>query len=150
MGPKLRVHVGVLLFLLIMSGCIAPAFNAEQYRHKASEATDQAATALALIEQAVTQAARHRLYLPPVEVAVGDASEVVEGVSGAMASVKPPDDASQELREKVLELLDRAEQAASNARIALQRGQLEEAEKAAKEAGPLADELESLSKELEK
>jgi hypothetical protein len=149
MGRKLRIP-GALLLLVILSGCIAPAFNAKQYRHKASEATDQAASALALVEQAVTQAARHHLYLPPVEVAVADASEVVESVSGAMASVKPPDDSSAGLREKVLDLLDRAEQAASNARIALQRGQIQEAEKAAEEAGPLVDELEALSMELEK
>jgi hypothetical protein len=150
MKPALRGHAGALLLLYTLSGCIAPAFTAEQYRHKASEATDQVASALALIEQAVTEAARHRLYLPPVEVAVGDASEAVESVTGAMASVKPPDDASEALREKVLEPMERAEQAASSARIALQRGHLEDAEKAAGEAGPLADELEALSKELEK
>lgn len=141
---------GVFLLLVVLSGCIAPAFNAQQYRHKASDATDHAAQALALMEQAVTQAEYHGLYLPAVEVAVGDASEMIESINGAMASVKPPDEPSQMLREQVLDLLDRAEKASSSARIALQRGRLQDAVKAAEEAGPLADELEAMSKELEK
>jgi phage shock protein A len=102
------------------------------------------------MEQAVTQAEYHGLYLPAVEVAVGDASEMIESINGAMASVKPPDEPSQMLREQVLDLLDRAEEAGSSARIALQRGRLQDAVKAAEEAGPLADELEAMSKELEK
>lgn len=145
-----RVRPGLLLLVVILSGCIAPAFTADQYRHKASEATDQAASALALIEQAVKLADRYGLYLPPVEVAVGDASEAIESINGAMASVKPPDDPSGMLREQVLNLLDRAEKIASGARIALQRGRLQDAVKAAEEAGPVTDELEAMSKELEK
>ena len=150
MGSVSRVRPGFVLLLVVLSGCIAPAFTAEQYRHKASDAADHAASALALIQQAVTQAEYHGLYLPAVEVAVADASEMVESINGAMGSVKPPDDPSQMLREQVLGLLDRAEEAASSARIALQRGRLEDAVKAAEEAGSLADELEAMSKELEK
>jgi hypothetical protein len=145
-GATLVVVSGIV----VLSGCVAPAFNQEQYRHKASEAADQAASALALIEHAVTQAARHHLYLPPIEVAVTDASGIVESVNGAMASVKPPDDPSEALRDEVLELLDGAEEVASNARIALQSDKLEEAVEAVKVAGPLTDQLEAMSKDLEK
>jgi hypothetical protein len=149
MQTRSRAPVRVLVLLLTLSGCVAPAFNSEQYRHKAADAADQAASALALIEQAMSEAERHRLYLPPVEVAVADASDIVESVTGAMASVKPPDDPSEVLRGEVLDLLGRAEEIASSVRIALQRGRLEEAVRAAEGAGPAADELEAISKELE-
>ena len=149
MPPGSKAPVRLILLLILLPACVAPAFNAQQYRHKASEAADEAASALALVEYAVTEAERHRLFLPPVEVAVADGAEAIEGLNGAMASVKPPDDASEMLRERVLALLGRAEEMASSARIALQRGRLEEAVSAVEQAGPLVDELVATSKELE-
>jgi hypothetical protein len=132
-----------------MAGCLAPALDSSDYRFKASRTAEEVASALQTAGLAVNSAERHELPLPPIEVAVHDAEDQIGASTGSFKIVKPPNEPMESLREDTLDLVEQAEDAVSEARIALQQLDLPAAVEALSDAQELAEELESFGKQVE-
>ena len=137
------------LAVMLTSGCLAPALDSPDYQFKASRTAEEVASALQTAWLAVDSADRHEVPLPPIEVAVRDAEDQIDATTGSFKIVKPPNEPMESLREETLDLVEQAEDAVSEARIALQQLDLPAAVEALTDAQELAEELETFAKQVE-
>lgn len=141
-APRTRL---VALSLVFMQGCVAPAFNASQYEAKVAKTAEEAASALETASLALSDAVRHRLYHVPIEVSLSDAEDILGAIEGTFASVQPPGEAVDPLRQELLSLLDDAGSALEESRIAFRRGAKASALQALRDAKPVVDRLRSIA-----
>lgn len=138
-----------VLAATFLAGCLAPALDSSDYEFKASRTAEEVASALQTALLAVDSADRHKVPLPPIEVAVRDAEGQIDASVGSLKIVKPPNEAMRSLRKETLDLIEQAEDAVSEARIALQQLDLAAAVEALTDARELAEELKSFAKRVE-
>ncbi|BFV56506.1 hypothetical protein KCMC57_up16100 [Kitasatospora sp. CMC57] len=119
-----RAPLLVALALLVgTAGCAGSSRTDEDFRHKASQTLESAVSASRTITTGVDAAAAGRLTAAYTSVLVREADRDLSAVAEGFLSRQPPSAESDQLRDRVSELLRRAEQEADPLRIAVERGQ---------------------------
>jgi hypothetical protein len=134
--------------LLIFAGCVAPALDESDYRYKASLAVEDAHSSLEAADLSVQLLGTRNLPIAQVEVLVRESEGTIGGAESLFASVKPPSSEARQLRERILDLLDRAIEPVTEARIALQSGDRRGAVAAMSGAKVVGDQLKAFADEL--
>ena len=134
----------LLALAVCVSACAHPVGPARTYGKYEGKAVTTAESALSSVESArlaVVAAVKHHAIGPYVSQVVGDAEDSISGVSGTFASIQPPDERADDLRDELGDLLSDAEDHVGALRIAVRRGEVEGLRD---EAAPLADDADAL------
>ena len=130
------------------AGCVAPALDLSDYRYKASLALEEARSSLEAADLSIRLLDSRNLPIPPVEVLVREAEGTIGDAESLFESVKPPNAEAGRLRERILDLLDRAAEPVSDARIALQSGDRGGAVEAMAGVQEISEQLKTAFEEL--
>ena len=126
---------------------IGPARTFAKYEGKAATTAESALSAVQTARLTARAATRHRLFGPYVGQVLGESEDAVSGLAGTFASIQPPDDEADDLRQELGQLLNDAEDHLSELRVAARRGEIDELRE---KAVPLEDDAEKLSTFLER
>jgi hypothetical protein len=129
-----------------LAGCVSvtsPARTEQAYALKASATADAIRSAVETADKTARAAGRGRLTAPLTSVLLSEAESGAGGAEATFAGLQPPSDASEELRQRLLDLADEVGDVLTDLRIAARRAQLED-------LPDLARDLPGLSKKLEK
>jgi hypothetical protein len=124
---RAQIVLGALVALLVASvvvvgGCTPSARTAGPFRAKAvktAEAVHAAVGSDLLLLRAFRDGGHTAAF---VSVATSDAEDAASSAASTFLSIQPPDEASQRLRDDLSDVLDRAQSALGDARIAGRRG----------------------------
>ena len=122
---------------MALAGCVqpvGPARTADDYERKAKDTAETLLSSVRTAELAVDVAGRDRAFPPYVSVVLSDAEDEAGAAASTFASVQPPGESSDRLRDELGDLLDTADDALSAARIAARR---DDGDALAAQAGPL-------------
>jgi hypothetical protein len=126
----------------VLTACGSPG-DLAAYREEASTSVAGASSSLATIQVALQQWAAGRSPSPATSVLVGDADTAMSGVVDGFAALDPPEPRADEVRSRVLPVLDRAEQVAAEGRTALSRNDIESARQASEQMQSVLDDLDA-------
>lgn len=145
MGSVTRRAVA-LLAAACATGCVShpigPARTHDKYVGKATTTAESAASQLRSLRLAALAGARDRAFGPYLAVVASDAEEALSGLQGTFASIQPPGEADDEVRDQLEPLLSDAVDHAANVRIAVRRGQLSTLEEMSRDLHNDARELD--------
>ncbi|MEA2452492.1 MAG: hypothetical protein QOG04_1202 [Actinomycetota bacterium] len=130
---------------LLMTSCVAPAFTTSQYQAKVVSTSESVVSSIETVRLALDLMGRYGLPKGPVDVTVSAQEDIVKSVAGSFSLAQPPNDASIELRDQVLELLDEAQAMVEDARIALRQGEVQEAIIAIEAAEDVSKKLDEIA-----
>jgi hypothetical protein len=95
---------------------------------KATTTAESAASQLRTLRLAAVAGARGRAFGPYLGVLASDTEEALSSLEATFASIQPPSDADDEVRQALAPLLSDAVDHAADVRIAVRRGELTELE----------------------
>jgi hypothetical protein len=134
---------------LVLTACVTPATGTDSYRGKASASIEAAISEVETTRIAVDALLDDRIMVPYADVTITAAESALGTISAAFGSVQPPDDPqADELRETVTALVDAAEEAVTDARIASRRPQQAGLQDALTTLDDVARELDAAEVEL--
>ncbi len=111
----------------VLGGCVpnltSPARTDGAYREKAARTAGAGASSAATSELLATAAIDDGAFGPYLSVAIGDAERDLDDVSGTFSSILPPTRRSQDLRDRLVTVLDRTADDVAEARIAIRHGE---------------------------
>ena len=113
-----------LLALVICAavGCSLPATSFESYRSKAADAADEVVSQARTAILTAHLAGQDRLLDTAVAAQLKDAETAAAAVVESFASVQPPDARADQLRARILPVLERASDAITRMRFEARRG----------------------------
>jgi hypothetical protein len=136
-----------LAAVLMLSGCVTPAFGPDSYRGKAEQAVEAALSEVATAQLVAEQMVDGRIPKPYADETVSASEDALGSISDSFGAVQPPSE-SDEIRDEVSALLDEAASAVADARVAVRRGDTTALEGLVEELRKLADDLSSLEERL--
>jgi len=134
--------VGALALSLFVASCAGPARTATDYRLKARTTARAALSVVATSEIVATIVRKDNAFPPYVSVSLDDAERDLDGAESTFSSVQPPDQPSDQLRDKVTSALDDASDVVYAMRISARRDSPEELLHAASDLSKVKAELE--------
>ena len=138
----------LLAGVLVLGGCVAPAFDSGAFHRNAVEALDSAVSETRAAALAVEQHLAGRVVRPYADTVVTDSEDALGPVEDDFGNVDPPTRADEKLRDEVGGLLSDAGDALSTARIALRRGDTAGMTKSLADLTALADRMEKAAEAL--
>ena len=111
-----------LALALLLGACVGPARTSDAYAGKASTSLQDSRSAVETARLAVDAAEGDRATGPYLSVLLADAEEQAASVQTTFASIQPPNEESDRLREEVDALLGEATSLLADLRIAARRG----------------------------
>ena len=145
-----RSHAWGVVALSILTACVLPARDVDDYEGKAVSSAESAASHVGTAILAAEAVDRDALQAPIVAVILGDAEVGAVSVRDTFASIQPPDPPSDALRVELLPLLDEVAASLAELRIAARRDDHDEVVRLAAPLHELADRLESFAQEHER
>jgi hypothetical protein len=115
---------------------VGPARTFEKYQGKAVTTAESALSVAETVRLIADAASRDRAFGPYTAISLSDQEDSVSGLEGTFSSIQPPDDAAEQLRDDLDQLLVQAVDGVSGVRIAARQGRLSDL---ADEADTLAD-----------
>jgi len=112
------------LGLLACGGCVSivgPVRTAEDYRGKATGTAESVVSAMRTASVTIETADRGRAFAAFVAVSLSEAESDATGAQSTFESIQPPGSESDRLRDELTPLLDDANDALADARIAARR-----------------------------
>ncbi len=137
-----------ILTLISVASCVGPARTFDVYASRAENSVEQAQSAVQTTLAAIDVAVAKQAFAPFVSITIQDANETVDGAESGFASIQPPDQASDELRQEVLPVLSDASDAIALARIAARRVDVESLAQLRPRLTDLSRQLDQLVEEL--
>jgi hypothetical protein len=125
---------------------VGPARTFDDYEGKARTTAESALSVVETARLGAAAAAAGNTFGPYVGVLFSDQEEALSGVAGTLASIQPPDERADRLRDELGALLDRAIDHVADVRIAARRGDLDALDTV---AAPLAGDSRDLRAFLE-
>ena len=107
---------------LVLSGCVAPAFDTGAFEANAIGALESAVSTARVAALALDARVDDRVTLPYADTVVTEAEEAIGPVDESFGVVDPPDPSLDELRSDVLDQLAETGDLLADARIAVRRG----------------------------
>jgi hypothetical protein len=115
----------LLAFVICIGvGCSLPATTFADYRSKVSDAAEEVVSQAKTAILTTQLARRDRLLDPTVSSLLEDAETAAAGAVASLTSVQPPDTRSDELRERILPVLQRVSDTIARLRFEARRGQI--------------------------
>ena len=111
----------VAALLLIGTGCVSPAFNADTYRSQALESIVASESELQTTRIVLGSMLGHRIFQTTADEVVSGAESALSSVTTSFGAVQPPGDAVQ-LERRMMRYLTNAQDAVTGARIAIRQG----------------------------
>lgn len=143
--PAWRRPLLALCMMAALAACtphpVGPARTYEKYEGKAVTTAESALSAVETVRLATDSGARGNGFGPYLSVLVSDQEDALAGTQGTFASVQPPDEKADELRDELDQLLTDALDHVSKVRIAVRRGELE---RLGEMGAPLAGDADAL------
>jgi hypothetical protein len=137
---------------IVVAGCVdhpvGPARSYESFAAKASTTAASALSAVETVRLVAAAAADGRAFGPYTSVAVSEQEDTLSGVQGTFASIQPPDDRADELRDELTAVLSRALGNVADVRIEARRGNLGDLDEVAAPLAADADDLRAIVAEL--
>jgi cellobiose-specific phosphotransferase system component IIA len=112
----------IVVLLVCAVGCSLPATTLEAYRSKAADAAKEVVSQARTAILTAHLAGQHRLLGSAVAAQLKDAETAAAAVVESFASVQPPDARADELRARILPVLERASDAITRMRFEAKRG----------------------------
>ena len=140
---RLRLLAVATIFTLV--SCVAPAFNQSQYQSKVASTASDSVSVLETIRLAVQESDRHGIPTNPMDVLISGQEDVLGSIAGTFSSVQPPDVQMQQLRNNVLDLLDRAQTKVEQARIAFRNNDVDAALSIIESVEPISKQLDDIA-----
>ena len=137
-----------ILALASLASCVGPARTFDVYASRAEKSAEQAESAIQTTLAAIDVAVAKQAFGSFISITIQDANETVDGAESGFASIQPPDQASDEVRQKVLPVLSDASDAIALARIAARRVDIESLVDLRPQLTDLSKELAQLVEEL--
>ena len=147
---SLRLTTVLLLALLavVMSGCVTPARDNPQYRAKALATVQAASSEVATAQLATGQLLRNRSFGTYADEVVTGDEDALGSISNAFTAVQPPSHAADAIQDAVSGVLSDAEDAVTQARVAIRRSDRAGMASALRSLGSVADDLTTLQARL--
>ncbi|MET9963411.1 hypothetical protein ABZ128_30810 [Streptomyces sp. NPDC006326] len=130
------------------AGCAGPSRTEEDYRHKAANTAEAAASAVSTAGLAVKAAGEKKATGPYLSAILGEAEKDLAGADEAFMSRQPPGPASDRVRRQVGEVLSDAADELAAVRIDARRGRIEELGAHASGLAAVLDRLNALEENL--
>ena len=108
----------------LLCACVGPVRSFEVYEGKAAATAESVASAVQTARLAADEAAGARAFAPYLSILLSEVERDAGGSESVFAAIQPPDERSAELRTQLLALIDRAESALADLRIAARWGEL--------------------------
>ncbi|MET0144712.1 MAG: hypothetical protein ABW328_08020 [Ilumatobacteraceae bacterium] len=128
---RLLVVVSGAVLVIVAAGCVTHPIGAartyDDYERKATTTAESARSAVATVRLLAEAAGDGNTFGPFAAVVVSEQEDALGGLRGTFASIQPPDDRAVELRDELTPILDDAFTGVGDVRIAVRRGDLEEA-----------------------
>jgi hypothetical protein len=118
-----------LLAVCVVAGCVGPARTHEDFQLKAKSTAETTLSAVGTATLVTQLAKDDRAFANYLSVLAGDAEAEADAAQSAFDSIQPPNKRADELRSQLDDLLSSAQDAIVDVRIAVRRGQLDEAAK---------------------
>jgi hypothetical protein len=129
LGAPLRLALRLplcLLLSLLLTGCVTPATSSEQYQAKALATVEAVASEVATVEIVVALLLEGRILVPYADRTISSAEVAISTIGDTLGSVQPPDDpGSDAVRADVAAVVQEAEDAVADARIATRRSDVD-------------------------
>lgn len=140
----MRARTSALVLLASLAGCVAPATSTSDYEAKAVETAEvvlgSVQTALLVVDVVRDEGA----FGPYVGVTLSDAERDAAAAAATFLTVQPPNDDSDAIRAELSLVLDRANDALGQARIAARRERFAEVVRIGPRLSEVARELDGL------
>jgi hypothetical protein len=131
--------------ILVTAGCVShpvgPARTYETYEDKAATTAEAALSVVSTTILAAHAGTDGKAWGPYLSILVSEQEDTIVGAQGTFASVQPPDERSDALRQQLNDILQPAIDHVTSVRILVRRGRLEELAPA---AAPLDDDQRQL------
>jgi len=134
-----------LVLGLCIAGCVGPARTPTDYRLKARNSAKAALSAVATSELAARLVREKAAFSGYVAVVLDSAERDVTSVESTFSSIQSPSAASDQLRDRVGQVLNDAVDTISAMRIAARRDEWRDLLRAADELPKLSDKLQKLT-----
>jgi hypothetical protein len=151
--PSVGLALAALAALVVVAlagGCVdhpvGPARTFGQYEGTAVTTAEAALSAVATAQLVATTASSGNSFGPYAGTVLGEAEGTASGVQGTFASIQPPGERADDLRDELDQQLGDAVDHQATLRIAARRGQLADLERL---AGPLDDDAAALDAFIE-
>ncbi|WP_327686429.1 hypothetical protein [Streptomyces sp. NBC_00467] len=149
MTPPREAGMACLLAgVLLLSGCASSSRSDDDYRHKAANTAETAASAVNTARIGVQAGGEGRVTGPYLSILLGEAEKDLLAAQGTFESRQPPSPEADAVRDRLGDVLDDAADALAAVRIAVRRGQVRELPDVGRDLPDLAEQLEGLEKEL--
>jgi hypothetical protein len=139
-----------LAVTVLVTSCVShpvgPARTYETYQDKATTTAEAALSAVSTTLLAAQAGADGDAWGPYLSIVVSEQEDALTGVQGTFASVQPPDDRSDALRQQLNDILTPAVDHVAQVRLMVRRGRLDDL---ATTAQPLNDDQRQLQAFLE-
>ncbi|MGW7265149.1 hypothetical protein [Streptomyces sp. NPDC054842] len=147
-GRVTAAAASVLAVVVLLGGCAGSSRSDEDYRSKAANTAEAAASAVNTALIGVRAAGRGDVSGPYVSTLLGEAESDLLAAQDTFESRQPPSEQADAVRERLGEVLQDADDALAGLRIAARRGEVRDLPEKARELPALADRLDRLEREL--
>lgn len=120
---RVIARLAVASLVVALAACNPVVTSSNDYRTAGARTAGDAAAQVASAAKAADLAIDGRAFSSYLSVVTGDAEDALSGIENTFASLQPPTDADVAVRDQLLDLLSRAQDDVSAARIAIQSGQ---------------------------
>jgi hypothetical protein len=113
--------MATLVASALLVACVGPARTFGVYESKAENSVEQSLSGVQTVRAAIDDAIAGDAYASSISITIQNATDAIDGAESNFASIQPPDQASDSLRDRVLPVLSDAGDLAAKARIAARR-----------------------------
>ncbi|YCK34880.1 hypothetical protein ACNF49_12575 [Actinomadura sp. ATCC 39365] len=127
----MRQVAALLVPLVAAAGCVSPAWDDHDYALKAQQSDKSVSSVIQIVRLAVANS--HRLTRPYLKVVLTDAAGELDAVGDQFGGVQPPSEQSDQVRDRVLDRIQRAEDLVDDLLIQVRRDRIKDPARAVRE-----------------
>jgi hypothetical protein len=146
--PRIGAATVLLAAVLLLAGCVAPAFDSGAFTANGAAAVDSALSETRTTALVVAARLAGRVTHQAADVVVTGSEDAMGPVQDSFGNVDAPSRADDALRARVVDLLDQAASAITAARVAVRREDRPAMIRAVAQLNRVADQLDAAAQEL--
>ncbi|NUR85653.1 MAG: hypothetical protein HOY71_16365 [Nonomuraea sp.] len=127
----MRRAAALLLLLVAVAGCVSPAWDDHDYALKAQASAESVSSTVQVVRVAVRDS--RRLTRPYLKTVLTEAAAELDAVADQFGGVQPPSERSDQVRDRLLDRIQRAEDVVDDLLIQVRRNGIEDPARAARE-----------------
>ncbi|NUT10735.1 MAG: hypothetical protein HOQ38_09685 [Nonomuraea sp.] len=123
--------VTLLVLLVAVAGCVSPAWDDHDYALKAQASAESVSSTVRIVRVAVQDSGR--LTRPYLKTVLTEAAGDLDAVADQFGGVQPPSERSDQVRDRLLDRIQRAEDVVDDLLIQVRRNGIEDPARAVRE-----------------